>query len=391
MSLLEACQRIERNEPPIHQFAFINTWREAHDFLTAEVRLNEGSLLNAHLSYARDDVQLWSRLGRAINVNPTLHNVNILDHVADSGAPHPAALETDLWHTATACVEALCRELKNNNSIHALQLVPICQVHPFDLEVFLQKNSNLKNLMLKTYHHMTIAPAVTNALSAYLQDPTTILRDLFINFDLWGGDFDKSSFLTTIAQSLRGNTTLKKLELDLKFGPDEVLDHFDNMLCDSSSLDSICNSNHTIESICLDTYGFSNYTEECLMLNKNANKVKVIQDKIMKYYFVESFDLAPFANMPLSVLAQVMSLGREPKDENEDSNTLLSMLQVGFESLDDEDLDADGVMSNKQNAIFELLRGIPELCNVSSRRVPFKHVDVLDTGCNKRQKRLFEN
>jgi hypothetical protein len=127
------------------------------------------------------------------------------------------------------------------------------------------------------------------------------------------------------------------------------------------------------------------------MLNKNANKVKVIQDKIMKYYFVESFDLAPFANMPLSVLAQVMSLGREPKDENEDSNTLLSMLQVGFESLDDEDLDADGVMSNKQNAIFELLRGIPELCNVSSRRVPFKHVDVLDTGCNKRQKRLFEN
>jgi hypothetical protein len=74
----------------------------------------------------------------------------------------------------------------------------------------------------------------------------------------------------------------------------------------------------------------------------------------MQFYFVGSFDLAPFASMPLSVLAKVMSVGEE--------------------------------MRNKKIAIFELLQGLPELCNVSSRRVESGKNNTVDHSNLKRQK-----
>jgi hypothetical protein len=122
------------------------------------------------------------------------------------------------------------------------------------------------------------------------------------------------------------------------------------LLCNSTTLQNICNSNHTLETVNHSCYAEANhfryaeanhsctsFTSECLELNRNENKNKVIQNKVMQFYFVGSFDLAPFASMPLSVLAKVMSGGKE--------------------------------MKNKQTAIFELLRAIPELCHVSSRSV----------------------
>jgi hypothetical protein len=60
------------------------------------------------------------------------------------------------------------------------------------------------------------------------------------------------------------------------------------------------------------------------------------QGILMQFYFVGHFDPAPFANMPLSVLPTVMSAGKEA--------------------------------SNRQTALIELLRIVPDLCNISSRR-----------------------
>jgi hypothetical protein len=45
---------------------------------------------------------------------------------------------------------------------------------------------------------------------------------------------------------------------------------------------------------------------QCLVLNRNEDKAKVIRYKIMQFYFVGEFDLFPFVNTPLSVLAEVM-------------------------------------------------------------------------------------
>jgi hypothetical protein len=54
----------------------------------------------------------------------------------------------------------------------------------------------------------------------------------------------------------------------------------------------------------------------------------------MLYYFIGDFDHSPFFEMPASVLAEVMGLGE---------------------------------MNNNKTTIFKLLRGNPNLCDVSSR------------------------
>jgi hypothetical protein len=71
-----------------------------------------------------------------------------------------------------------------------------------------------------------------------------------------------------------------------------------------------------------------------MLLNENGNKAKVIRNKILRFYFVEEFDVFPFASMALSVLPDVMSQIEE---------------------------------ENKHSVMYTLLQCIPELCNVSNR------------------------
>jgi hypothetical protein len=46
-----------------------------------------------------------------------------------------------------------------------------------------------------------------------------------------------------------------------------------------------------------------------LELNRNADKAEVVRNsnKILKYYFIGDFDVAPFINMPVSVMPDVIS------------------------------------------------------------------------------------
>jgi hypothetical protein len=185
-------------------------------------------------------------------------------------------------------------------------------------------------------------PEIT-ALAAFLQNPRAVLQHLQIEISSSSDDFDECLALREIAASLVGNTKLK----DLWFIGAEPFDEFDNLLCDSSSIENICNSNHTLETI-EQSYNVSDHTEDCLEINQNQIKCKVIQDKIIRYYFLGEFDLSPFASMPLSVLSEVLTLGAK--------------------------------MSNQQTAIFELLRGIPDLCHVSSRCVEEFKKDTLDAN-----------
>jgi hypothetical protein len=108
----------------------------------------------------------------------------------------------------------------------------------------------------------------------------------------------------------------------------------DKLLCDVSSIQSISNSNHTLESIDISGHELSSLSEQCLKLKNNGNKATVIRSKILLYYFVGEFDVSPFVDIALSVLPEGMS-------------------QVEGE--------------NNQSAIYRLPRCIPELCNVSGR------------------------
>ena len=78
--------------------------------------------------------------------------------------------------------------------------------------------------------------------------------------------------------------------------------------------------------------------EALLELNKNVDKNFVVCEKIREYYFDGNFDVAPFVNMPISILPLVMSATR-------------------------------GGKINCQNAIFRMLRSMPGLCKKDSKAV----------------------
>jgi hypothetical protein len=292
---------------------------------------------------------------------------------------------------ADECLESFYDELKENKLIKSLHLDTIEQtISMFNLGYFLQNNTNMKDLELLSdddrlvtmeqghmigaalrgaqLRRLDICCAFENnaafglivsaclgvedlsvicetnshytALAALIQNPMSMLKILSVDQNI-GEESDEEAFdgrlvLRELAASLVGNTAMKELYLPL-FTEEEV-DEFEALLCNSSSLGNIYNSNHTLEKIRQNIqwpYYLSAFISECLQLNENENKNKVIQNKIMQFYFAQGFDISPFANMPTSVLAQVISAGEG--------------------------------MCNKQTSIFELLRCIPDLCNVSSR------------------------
>lgn len=171
-----------------------------------------------------------------------------------------------------------------------------------------------------------------NAVAALLRNPANVLKELNMMFPQQSnGDFnilDVQEAVRNISQSLVGNTHLKELWLDFP-----VQDCFSDKLCDASSIQSISNSNHTLESIRFAQY-FSTITNQSLWLNRNPDKSKVIRNKILRFFFVGDFDVSPFVDMAVSVLPQVVSQ-IEGKD--------------------------------KLSAIYRLLKCIPELCDMSER------------------------
>jgi len=99
-------------------------------------------------------------------------------------------------------------------------------------------------------------------------------------------------------------------------------------------------TNHTLVEIPmnLDT---SERIHDCLALNRNDNKQHVIRQKIAKYYFAGDFDASPFDSMPLSTIPNVMKM-------------------IGGDNRDTK-------QSLQFNAIFRMLKDIPELSNTSNR------------------------
>jgi hypothetical protein len=168
------------------------------------------------------------------------------------------------------------------------------------------------------------------AVAALLRDPAKVVRHLEVSLKPDGLDHEQAA--REILTSLVGNAHLRKFEAKGIRG----IDCFDSdkLLCDTSSIESISNSNHTLVNILVSGHTPSAITQQCLRLNENENKAKVVHDKIAKFYFVREFDVSPFVNMHLSVLPEVMS-----------------------------QIEGNG----KQSAVYRLLQCIPELCNISNR------------------------
>jgi len=144
-----------------------------------------------------------------------------------------------------------------------------------------------------------------------------------------------------------GNTCLETLYIFCCKG-DTFFTSAQTLLCDTTSIESICLSNHTLielQPFAESEVRFDVFSEQevkfgiivdSLRLNRNSNKNRVIREKISRYYFVGNFDVSPFVKLPVSVVPSVLGMIK-------------------------------GKKLDRQSAIFRLLKSIPDLCNVGSR------------------------
>lgn len=123
------------------------------------------------------------------------------------------------------------------------------------------------------------------------------------------------------------NNSLKRLTLSRNQGlSSEGLDSFFHTFCDTTSIESIRQSNHTLQTIyMLLNLGMPGHqggtgTKACdavtlwLRGNKSNDKEYAIRQKIINFYFKNEsggprdFDVSPLANLSVSVLPEVINL-----------------------------------------------------------------------------------
>jgi hypothetical protein len=343
------------------------------------------------LSYV--DVDAWRRLGRAFQ-DITLDELSLGAFLHGERADE---IDDDLVTAAERCVNAFMAEVKHNKtiirayfeltglwiddlsdfiqyndaleqlmleseelvtleqsnalsqaiSIRSVQLKEVifgcCFENDGSLDRMMEGCSRVDDISFMCCSYISECTAV----AAFLRDTTNsnVVRKLLVQFIVHSGDgalsihsgdgdlstLDREQAVRDIAASLVKNTHLKELSL-YGLGTSDWFDR-NKLICDVSSIETIVNSNHTLE-------GFSNVdelstlAEQCLVLNRNPDKTEVIREKIRRFYFVGDFDMSPFVDVPLCVLPEVMS------------------------QIDGED---------KLSAIYKLLQYIPDLLNISVR------------------------
>lgn len=195
------------------------------------------------------------------------------------------------------------------------------------------------------------------ALAEILQDPTTTMQELCISAREHSPDLDVDMAENKILTSLAQNSELKKLTVHGIFGRDEAIDSFASLLCNTTSLQGICNSNHTLQTFslpCCSVKIFFSYCPEYLEMNKNLDKRRAVQLKVMHCYSSKLVDASPLESVPLTVLPQVLSI------------------------------DAP----NKHYALFNILRSLPCLTDVSSRDKAKSDGDTSTGRANIKRQRL---
>eukprot|EP00956_Cyclotella_meneghiniana_P036578 scaffold127602_cov60-Cyclotella_meneghiniana.AAC.1 len=221
-----------------------------------------------------------------------------------------------------------------------------------------------------------------NAIADLLRNPETKLNRLLLAGVPAGGG------MPVIAVGLKVNKSLKKLQLEPGTSLDIMKNILEPALCDASSIESIQNSNHTLESIAIGLYEMllSEIEQDCLKLNKIEDKDQVIRQKTAKYYFIGDYDVSPFAAMPLSAMPKVISTIGGVIDSwvNVDDHVRLLEIIPKLSNMNDWvsvgyrvrrlEMHTDAFKishkreaRNQCSAIFRMLKTIPELTYVRER------------------------
>ena len=387
---------IHRNEPHITSL-YLSCRLTVHpQFCGVELRYDHQESIESNydiIEFSHQDT--WRQIGQAIGSNPTLVYLTTF-----------GGLRGNVDHTTARSLAAVYEGMKESKSVQHLQFALLPNEAPiFDLHYFVRNNPSLKSITMdspfenpmQTEQSDMIRMAVDNcalnsldistscfandgsqeqiisvcqrvkrlkiscntdatcdALATLLQDRTAVLNKL----EVVGGLSDCNG-LSAILTSLSQNTKLKGLEL-LNVGIDneQVLNQIGVQLCDTSSIESIHNSNHTLLRVKLRTRRpLPEFIQVCLKLNKNKNKLEVIRQKIAKHYFKGDFDVSPLAIMHTSLLPRVMRMVDE---------------------------------THRQSAIFRLLKSIPALFSGFSKDNDVEMVFEHSQHSSKKQKTIRE-
>jgi hypothetical protein len=385
--VIDACKVIRRNDPPVCwltiKLHLSFDERQYADIIVTTSSGEKTSKLEFKSNDEYDNLQtgdhmiIWKVLGLCVANNTSLHELHIEFDIANFEAP-------GIGPVAAICLSQVYNGIKLCQSINSLflDICPLQDAPMFDLNCFMKNSMGMVTLKLycsaSMPHHQsaTVAYALENnslyEIELYLDDEDgsteriltacfnvtyleinrphnsyiSSIATLLKNQDstLAGLSIYESSIgnddLSWLAQSLAENKVLRCLEIQCQ--PEVERDHFNTLLCDASSINDIKKSNHTFSRLSLTSNAdgaalpLPQFAQDNLKLNGNANKDKVIHEKIMMYYFQGKFDVTPFVNMPLSAVPQVMS-------------------------------PVKGSNLSRQVAISRLLGSIPELYSVSNR------------------------
>ena len=337
------------------------------------------------------DIAGWRQYGKSIKISYAIRTLFLVTSgLEDNSSISPAGAQ---------CLQAFLEEVKENKSIVSIKISYdiLSTALAMELRRFFENNLKLRDVMIMYRGNSTVTPAQSAYLSTALRDVS--LKKLYIrcfsavftnngaieqilsacgkvyylqilglkqNFQVtalaeylrtgtleefhlgetgnYTSNFDVQMAERELLASLTQNSSIKSLLVNTLFRGDEASELFKNVLCDTTSLANVCQSNHTIEAIYnRRNIRISHVCKEYLELNKISNKTKVVQSKLMKYYFSRHVDLSSpnqsnnpmrsIANMPLCLLTEILGID----------------------------------VPEKQSAVFNILKCIPELCDVSSR------------------------
>ena len=183
--------------------------------------------------------------------------------------------------TLNSCryLKKLCFNHSNMTDEHLFPMVEAIRGHP-----------SLEELHL---WHNHINNAGCEALATLLRDPNCNLHTLDLNTN-------QISILgaNTLANSLTNNTELEEFDLgENSFWSNyqSVEDAFARLLCNTTTLNSIHSSNHTLDELTLSNstigIGLGDIVVTLLQINEGTNKSHVAIEKILKYH--PKFEMEP--------------------------------------------------------------------------------------------------
>jgi len=150
-----------------------------------------------------------------------------------------------------------------------------------------------------------------------------------------------------IASSLQGNLTLKGLRIHARGLTAGVLNPLSTLLCDTTTISSTYNSNHTLKCIKINDWIDETICSYLELNKKYPEKGLVATAKIIKYHFAHNFQLGNFESMEASLLAQIVSyvnrgfqvcdkaffkerLGRNVNGDRANNNLIVNFLMVRY-------------------------------------------------------------